>query len=225
MLLGPGCQAFEFATCRYVALEEGAAAALAQATLLGPGGAQRKDTLPPGSTAGGRTAPYALPRPVAPGALPSHISIFGEGSGGEGGAGGLGLGAALGGEAGGGGGGGGGVRLPSHISAFGDGSDGGEAGGAHGRVAGLAGLVSHALDGVEPSPRGGTPPGASHRLTARLGLQRFWSCLQKPWRIWFECAIEAWNSARMRTRYISAASAIKNDLSRAHCSPRRSRAR
>ena len=166
---------FEFATCRYVALEEGAAAALAQATLLGPGGAQRKDTLPPGSTAGGRTAPYALPRPVAPGALPSHISIFGEGSDGEGGAGGLGLGAALGGAAGGGGGGSGGggggdVRLPSHISAFGDGSDGGEAGGAGGRVAGLAGLVSHALDGVEPSPRGGTPPGASHGLTARLVL-------------------------------------------------------
>ena len=160
--LGRGRQTYGCAARRYVALEEGAAAALAQATLLGPGGAQRKDALLPGSTAGGRAAPGALPKPVAPGALPSHISIFGEGSGGEGGADGLGLGAALGGGGGGsGGGGGGGVRLPSHISAFGDGSGGAEAGGAHGRVAGLAGLVSHALDGVEPSPREGTPPGAA----------------------------------------------------------------
>ena len=172
-------QAYRAATRRYVALEEGAAAALAQATLLGPG----KDALLPGSTVGGRMAPYALPRPVAPGALPSHISIFGEGSGGEGGADGVGLSAAFGGEAGGigggsGGEGGGGVRLPSHISAFGDGGAGGEAGGAHGRVAGLAGLVSHALDGVEPSPRGGTPPGAPYGLSAHL------ACLHTRCQVW-----------------------------------------
>lgn len=183
MSSGYGGQAFGVATRRYVALEEGAAAALAQATLLGPGGAQRKDALLPGSAAGGRAAPHVPPRLVAPGALPSHISIFGEGSGGDIGAGGLDLGAALGGEAGGGGGGsggegGGGVRLPSHISAFGDGSGGAEAGGAHGRVAGLAGLVSHALDGVEPSPRGGTPPGAPCGSIARLGR------LHERWQVW-----------------------------------------
>ncbi|KAK9826720.1 hypothetical protein WJX81_001147 [Elliptochloris bilobata] len=103
----------------YAALEEGAAAALAQATLLGPGKRQHLDALLPRGSAGGRAVA------VAPATA-----------------------------------GGGGVRLPSHISAFGDGSDGnGELGDACGRVAGLAGLVSHALEGVEPSPREGTPPG------------------------------------------------------------------
>lgn len=133
---------------RYAALEDGAAAALAEATLLGPAAVQRMDAQVPGSGGPGR-GEAASPRPGAAGALPSHISIFGEGSGG---------GAELGGaEVG---GGGGGVRLPSHISAFGDDSEGAEAGELGGRV---AGLVSHALDGVEPSPREGTPPGACRK--------------------------------------------------------------
>lgn len=136
---------------RYAALEDGAAAALAEATLLGPAAVQRMDAQVPGGGGPG-CGEAASPRPGAAGALPSHISIFGEGSGG---------GAELGGaEIG----GVGGVRLPSHISAFGDDSEGVEGGELGGRV---AGLVSHALDGVEPSPREGTPPGACGK---RLGV-------------------------------------------------------
>ena len=138
---------------RYAALEDGAAAALAEATLLGPAAVQRMDAQVPGGGSPSR-GEAASPCPGAAGALPSHISIFGEGSGG---------GAELG-RAEIGGGGGGGVRLPSHISAFGDDSEGAEGGELGGRV---AGLVSHALDGVEPSPREGTPPGACRK---RLGV-------------------------------------------------------
>ena len=176
------------ATRRYAALEDGASAALAQASLAAPAGTPRGDALQVVGSVGAGVA--ALPRPGAAGVLPSHISIFGDGSkfgGGFGGGGGGegGQAAASGGEAGGGGGtgggavggagagtDGGGVRLPSHISVFGEGSGGMEGGGA---ADGL-GLGSHALQGVEASPRLGTPPGARPALVAVHAVREAVAC-------------------------------------------------